>query len=303
MEFDVIGDIHGQWEKLSALMQRLGYQADGRGWRPPAGRQALFVGDLIDRGPSQLEVVHAVRAMVDDGHAHCVMGNHEFNAVAFATPRQHGAGFLRAHTERNLTQHREFLRQVDAGSALHHELLGWFRTLPVALDLGRICAVHAWWHQPYVELLGSYGDAPLLDDAFLQLASTKGTPEWSAIEGLTKGLEVALPAGASFHDHEGIERREVRARWWDASARTYRDAALVPVEARESVPTQPLPVGMPHQTSKPVFVGHYWMTGTPAVQAPQVVCVDYSAAKDGPLVAYRWQGEDLLDPGHFEQAG
>ena len=53
----------------------------------------------------------------------------------------------------------------------------------------------------------------------------------------------------------------------------------------------------------PVFIGHYWMTGHPGLQSPRVACVDYSAAKGGPLVAYRWDGEQELDERHFVAAG
>jgi hypothetical protein len=48
-------------------------------------RQAIFVGDLIDRGPRQVESVEIVRSMVDAGAAQIAMGNHEFNAIAYAT--------------------------------------------------------------------------------------------------------------------------------------------------------------------------------------------------------------------------
>jgi hypothetical protein len=60
--YDVIGDIHGQADKLRALLQRLGYQ-QGKTWRPPAGREAVFIGDLIDRGPAQRETIDIVRGM------------------------------------------------------------------------------------------------------------------------------------------------------------------------------------------------------------------------------------------------
>ena len=46
---------------------------------------------------------------------------------------------------------------------------------------------------------------------------------------------------------------------------------------------------------KPVFFGHYWLTGEPAIQTPNVCCLDYSIAKGGKLVAYRFNGEDVLD--------
>jgi hypothetical protein len=50
-------------------------------------------------------------------------------------------------------------------------------------------------------------------------------------------------------------------------------------------------------------VGHYWLKGVPKLQSPTVACLDYSAAQDGPMVAYRWNGEPKLDPGSFVVAG
>jgi hypothetical protein len=52
--------------------------------------------------------------------------------------------------------------------------------------------------------------------------------------------------------------------------------------------------------AKPVFFGHYWMEDTfPVIQAGNVVCLDYSIAKEGHLVAYRWTGEQMLNNSHF----
>ena len=44
--------------------------------------------------------------------------------------------------------------------------------------------------------------------------------------------------------------------------------------------------------ASPVFFGHYWMTGAPVVQAPNAMCLDYSAGVDGPLVTYEWRSGD-----------
>jgi hypothetical protein len=59
----------------------------------------------------------------------------------------------------------------------------------------------------------------------------------------------------------------------------------------------PIPVAakLGHDGDTPVFYGHYWWTGEPAPLAPRAACVDYSAGKGGPLVAYRWEGEPVLD--------
>ena len=307
MEYDVIGDIHGQAGKLDALLAKLGYVDRGGLWIPPQGRQAVFLGDLIDVGPAQILVVDRVRRMVDAGYARCIMGNHEFNAIGYVSPRLDGSGdFLRKNSKTNQDQHTEFLRQVGAGSALHRDLVKWFRTLPPALDLGGIRVVHAWWHNPYVERIGGQwgGDIPMSDD-FLYRAYDKQNPEWQAMEGLTKGLEVRLPPGHSFLDHSNVERFDVRTKWWLPEATRYRDVALIGEEERQKLPDAalpstfaPLPV-----TGSPVFVGHYWMSGTPMAQSPKVACLDYSAAKSGPLVAYRWMGEDEIESDNFVQAG
>lgn len=307
MGYDVIGDIHGQCGKLEALLRRLGYVEKTSGWVPPAGRQAIFLGDLIDRGPEQVKVVHTVRSLIDRGHARSVMGNHEFNAIGYATPSRVEAGeFLRKHSAKNQKQHDEFLRQVGQGSALHQELVAWFKTLPPMLDLGGIRVVHAWWHQPYVDLVAAQLPATgAMDEAFLHRAYLRGSPEWLAMEGLTKGLEIDLPAGHVFRDHGGVERHEVRTKWWLSQPRTYRDVAIVEAEQRGSIPDHPLPASFsagPVQGS-PVFIGHYWMEGDLKLQSSKVACVDYSAAKSGPLVAYRWDGEEELDPAKFVAAG
>ena len=94
MAYDIIGDIHGQADKLEALLRTLGYRDTAGAWRH-AERQAIFVGDFIDRGPAQVRSVDIVRRMVDAGAALAVMGNHELNAIAWHTPDSHGrpAGF------------------------------------------------------------------------------------------------------------------------------------------------------------------------------------------------------------------
>lgn len=316
--YDVIGDIHGQHGKLEALLGRLGYVRTASHWAAPQGRQALFLGDLIDRGPQQLEVLHTVRSMVDAGHARCIMGNHEFNAIGWVTRREAGEGFLRRHSDNNRRQHGEFLRQVGEGSAEHLGWVEWFRSLPVALELtsgaARIRAVHAWWHPPHVETVRSgWPLGQRLDDAFLQAACTKHSPQWTAMEGLTKGLELRLPEGHSFFDHSGIERFDVRARWWHDAPRSWRDVAIVGADQAHRMPEQALPQdhldtwwgerGQATAEQAPIFIGHYWMQGVPRLQSRHVACLDWSAAHDGPLVAYRWDGEAELESGRFVAAG
>lgn len=77
--FDVIGDVHGCVEELEALLARLGYlpPAGDAPWRHPEGRRAVFVGDLVDRGPRVADALRLVMDMTDAGTALTVPGNHD----------------------------------------------------------------------------------------------------------------------------------------------------------------------------------------------------------------------------------
>ncbi|HSS00374.1 MAG TPA: polynucleotide kinase-phosphatase [Kofleriaceae bacterium] len=77
--FDIIGDVHGCFDELVDLLRTLGYEVDLEALSavPPAGRKAVFLGDLVDRGPGVAPVLRLVMAMVRAGHALCVPGNHE----------------------------------------------------------------------------------------------------------------------------------------------------------------------------------------------------------------------------------
>lgn len=302
-QYDIIGDIHGQPEKLDFLLRRLGYQHRSGAWRHPE-RQAVFVGDFVDRGPGQIQTLDAVRRMVEAGSGQAVLGNHEFNAIAWHTldpqdPGQH----LRKHSEKNRKQHQRFLEEVGDGSRLHDEWIAWFMSLPLWLELDGFRVVHACWHPAHMQTLSSrMGPNNTLTPELLVAASRPGSAEFVALESICKGLEIKLPTGVSYLDAEGTERTSSRVRWWDETANTYRKAALLPPAQSDQLPDTPLPVEamVAYDGKKPVFFGHYWLTGDPRVISPVACCVDYSAARDGhPLVAYQWQGEGALTDDHL----
>ena len=97
--FDIIGDIHGQAEELESLLKKLGYYKLN-GTYQNKDRKVIFLGDFIDRGNLQKEVIEIVRPMIDKNCAYAVMGNHEYNAISYATHDPAG-GFLRKHSDKN----------------------------------------------------------------------------------------------------------------------------------------------------------------------------------------------------------
>lgn len=142
--FDLIGDIHGCASELESLLDALGYQLDASGEigqrqyqiTPPAKRKAVFVGDLVDRGPRSPDVVRLVMGMVADGTALCVIGNHEHKYrrwLAGKTPKPtHGLAATIEQTEAQKDGFRE-------------EAAAFIDSLPthLVLDRGQLVVAHA----------------------------------------------------------------------------------------------------------------------------------------------------------------
>jgi len=319
VSYDVIGDIHGHAGKLEALLAKMGYRPGTDGWRHPS-RTAVFVGDFIDLGERGVDTVRIVRRMVEAGAAKAVMGNHELNAIAWHTPhpRRPGEHLRPRHGElgrKNRRQHQAFLADVEEDSDQHRDIIDWFLTLPLWLELDGLRVVHACWHEPYMTWLsprlrvGRFLTPDLMAEATTEPADhaekDNASPSvFKAVEALTKGLEIPLPPPHSFIDKHKQARNRVRVRWWDQEARTYRQIAQLPDQQREALPDTEVPAHARIKVSgdEPIFFGHYWMAGAPQLQSPTAACVDYSAGAGGDLVAYRWDGEPTLDASHFFSA-
>jgi hypothetical protein len=297
MSYDLIGDIHGCADTLRALLDELGYKRR-QGVYEHLHRRVIFLGDFVDRGPKQRETLELVRPMIEQGTARSVMGNHEFNAVSFATPKRGGEDFLRTRNRKHIDQHQAFLDEYAEDPDAWAEVIDWFRTLPLWLEVDGMRVVHAVWCPDTIKRLASeHDDRALLSDDFLYASGEKGTWQFDAIELILKGQEVELPPSVEYFDKDGNRRSAMRARWWDDTAETYREAYLGPPEYQDTLPEDPLPDRLPlaYGTDEPpVFIGHYWQTGRPEPLAPNVACLDYSVGKHGSLVAYRWDGEQEL---------
>jgi hypothetical protein len=296
----LIGDIHGHAAPLRRLLGRLGYEETDGCYRHPE-RRVIFLGDFIDRGPAIRETLRIVRSMIDAGAALVVMGNHEFNALCFHTAGADGAP-LRANSEKNRDQHKATLEAFAEHPDEWRDYLAWFRTLPLYLDMAGFRVVHAAWDDSAIAALNG---RDRLDEATLHKAASKSTPEYDAVELLLKGREVQLPDGYRFSDKSGFSRSKIRAKWWlSGEGRTYRE--LVFPEC-DTIPAIPVPAeNAPTLTgygdeAAPVFMGHYWLPSDypMAPLTKNVACLDFSVAKGGPLVAYRWNGAGPLADAGF----
>ena len=303
MSFDIIGDVHGHADALEALLRAMGYRHHNGAWCHPS-RTVIFVGDLIDRGPGQLRTLDIARDMTAAGSAQVVMGNHEFNALGWATPDGRGDHLRPRSSAKNRKQHERFLAEVGEDTPVHREWMRWFMDLPLWIETPDLQVIHACWDPAHIEALRPrVRDGNRLTPELLLQGSTKGTDAYAAIETLLKGPDAPLPDGVFFHDKDGHRREAIRLAWWKPEARTYREAYIGP-------PGVDLPnvildrrYAWPEPT-KPTFIGHYWFPkeNRPEPAARRVACVDYSAGLGGPLVAYRFEGETELVAERFASA-
>lgn len=170
--FDVIGDVHGCRVELEELLEGLGYSLvrDDQG-RPvdashPDGRQVIFVGDLVDRGPDSPGVLRLAMGMVAAGHALCVSGNHEAKLLRALEGRTvkltHGLETTMAQLEAESDDFRREVRTFVDGLIAHY-----------VLDEGRLVVAHAGLKESYhgrasgrVRSFALYGDTSGETDEF-----------------------------------------------------------------------------------------------------------------------------------------
>lgn len=142
--FDIIGDVHGCTDELEALLARLGYPVslEGRGdarravTAAPTGRRAIFVGDLVDRGPRSADALRIAMAMVAAGQAYCVPGNHDMKLLRWLK----GARVKIAHGLQASID--DMARESDR---FREEVVAFLERLPIHLwlEAGRLVVAHA----------------------------------------------------------------------------------------------------------------------------------------------------------------
>ena len=293
---DIIGDIHGHADKLIELLNKLGYEKQDGTYAHPS-RKVLFVGDYIDRGPQIKETLEIIKAMVDSGNAMALMGNHEYNALCFHFQESEG-GHLRKHLITNIIQHYRTLEQFQNKQKEYEEYLEWFKTLPLFYETATFRAVHACWDNKNIEYLRNTLVNGRLTDELIFQSVKKGTHLNKAIEETLKGREMKIPDGLFFTDKDGTNRSEIRIKWWeDPAEMIYKSISIEPLENLPELPVGITSLKTTHFYSaedKKVFFGHYWLKGEPSLYKQNICCLDYSVAKNGKLVAYRFDDEKEL---------
>lgn len=141
--FDIIGDVHGCYDELVRLLQTLGWRTEGDCPIHPDGRKAIFVGDLVDRGPNSVGVLQLVMRMVEAGVAYAIPGNHDNKLLRYLWGRKvqvsHGLERTLAELEHQPEPFRDAVRQFLENLPSH-----------LVLDSERLVVTHAGIKPEYI---------------------------------------------------------------------------------------------------------------------------------------------------------
>lgn len=156
--FDLIGDVHGCFDELVALLEKLDYQIEIISQKtestpddlsrstykitPPPGRRAIFLGDLVDRGPKTPQVLRLVIDMVATDTAYCVPGNHDIKLLH----RLMGKNIKLTHGL------AESIKQLATSSPqFHQQIINFIGHLTnhLCLDGGKLIVAHAGLKQAF----------------------------------------------------------------------------------------------------------------------------------------------------------
>lgn len=285
--YDIIGDIHGNVKPLRSLLKQMGYKERAVGWKHPR-RHAIFVGDILNRGPEIRESLRLVRAMVEAGSATLLLGNHELYALynhAFPDETDPFAAKARRHLSETIWQYRK-------NETEWHDALEWLSHRPLWFAEPGLRVVHACWD---LGAMRSLKGRRLKPDDFHSLTGRR----FLALRRILEGPNLTAPSEIT---PEG-KPRSFRVKWWMDSQSTWANCGY---PEQPALPSTLLPWLVRRRFSlhaakfPPTLFGHYGFLKKIDLIQPNLACVDMGAAKGGPLVAYRWKGERILDRTHFE---
>lgn len=291
--YDIIPDIHGDYFKLKKILVSLGYEFNTNGWSHPGGRKAVFLGDFIDGGIDNFIIVNNVKEMVDNGNAFAIMGNHEFNAILYHT-RGDTEEYLRPHSDKNTSQHKNFLKELPLGSKEAESVIDWFISLPLFLEFEEFRVVHAFWSYEAIHNIKNICSSHRLTSDLLLNAASEDDMLGISLESILKGPEFELPDDIYITDNKGFKRNVVRLKWWSVFGKTYRDfSTSITRKQKNTLPNVEIDDdliknNMYRDSDKPLFFGHYKLEGKPEILQGNVLCLDCPEY----CVAYRWNEGD-----------
>ncbi len=210
--YDIIGDVHGEADKLIELLESMGYsQVNGIYCHPK--RKAVFVGDFINRGPKIRKTIRIIRAMVETDCAYAILGNHEVNAIYYSSVDKQGMHLSKRWSRLHLSL-ANTLYEFSGRSDEWKSHIKWMRKLPMFLDLGKIRVVHACWQDENIQILKENLPETKLKKSVLKMVGRNHSEVARAFWETCKGIDFHLPKDLLVYDNKGRAHRSFRSKWW-----------------------------------------------------------------------------------------
>ncbi|MAH25581.1 MAG: hypothetical protein CMI19_01290 [Opitutae bacterium] len=278
-KIDIIGDVHGHYQQLIRLTEKMGYSVGRKKLHHPENRKLGFVGDFINRGPQSVEVLTLVKSLCESGDAIAVLGNHEFRLI------------------QNSVEGKKVPAEFEP-------FVPWLRSLPLFIELNTLRIVHAVWHFSSIELLDGKS---VEEDAFIQETIVKKSPYKKAVSRILSGIKINIPEDLKLMDRFGIKRSKARLKWWmDLREKPYADCFLSPMKPdifnRGPAIDELSDLELYNEKDKPVFTGHYCLPPNIPKVSGNVVCLDGCVTCDKTLWGYRHQGKDKISASNLIEA-
>lgn len=295
--YDIIGDVHGHASLLKKLLVKMGYEKKNGSYQHPS-RKAIFVGDFINRGPEIKKTIRIVRAMVEEGNALAILGNHEINAIIYHLKDKQGSLLIKKPGKNYLALYKT-INEFSMNPAEWKDTLQWLRTLPLFLDLGEIRIVHACWADEAIKIAQTIHTEGRIKKKVFRIIHKKSEDKITqSIWLLTKGVYLRMPADLRVRNNKGVAPRMIRMEWWETPLnKTFNQLSFESkfTFPEYTVPSEILPETFPYSEESPLlFFGHYCRGAGPFIIKDNVCCVDSCVNGSGVLSAYQWDGERQL---------
>ncbi len=264
---DIIGDVHGEFEALTSLLSRLGYNENGV---HPSGRRLVFVGDLVDRGPDSPSVVELVMKLMEAGTAQCILGNHELNILR-GGPKDGNGWFCEDYEADAQRIGKIYPWKRVANPTQREQYKAFFRSLPLALvrdGAAPLRVAHAFWNANAISALQSIDDAlSYFNEKNTALKNSKSEEEKIAIQSFKARYDLRDEASRPPLCTE-LAAYETRVQMNNpvkviTSGAEGPISGLPPYIVNQYRMVERLPWWESYQDSIPVVIGHYWRSLSP----------------------------------------
>lgn len=282
---DFIGDIHGHYSKFIQLLDKLGYCYDSisNTYVHPLDRKIVILGDFINVGMNNSEVLSCLYNMNKKGSAYIISGNHEYFLALLYVKTIQNKNTLWYYIQRDYFPiYTEFVNKKE----LLYSYIEWLLELPIFIDFSKSKAIHAIWDEDEIQFIKNHNSIKQMID-YISI-----NPEFKErLNKLIMGITYKLKNNTN-------KPIFFRFKWWEnsefipISQLFMHKTEQFPLQIEEEINLESMKIKTTHY---PIFFGHYNLQGFPYLTNPTKCCLDFGGAKGGFLTAYRWNGEEVLD--------